>query len=248
MATEKQIEANRQNAAKSSGPRTSEGKARVALNAVKHGLLAQRVVLPHEDEREFEELSLGLEQRLQPVGELEELLVGMIAAHAWRLRRLMLVEKGLFLRHVYALVSRKAHEDEEDAEEDARDAMTDLTKFTVRFGYELPGAYEQGVAELATLTDAARERARRARERAQEAEDARMSPDALLGAAFQSEAYEADAFSRLSRYEAHIQRSMFKALDELQLLQESHSQTTPSTGADASPPLELQEKNGDGSA
>ena len=138
-ATEKQIEANRQNAKKSSGPRTREGKARVALNAVKHGLLAQRVVLPLEDEREFEELSLGLEERLQPVGELEELLVGMIAAHAWRLRRRTLVEKGPFLRHVYALVSRKAQEDEEDAEEDALDAMTDLTKFTVQFGYELDG-------------------------------------------------------------------------------------------------------------
>ena len=49
--------------------------------------------------------------------------------------------------------------------------MTDLTKFTVQFGYELPDAYEQGVAELAKLTDAAKERARRARERGQEAED-----------------------------------------------------------------------------
>ena len=75
-----------------------------------------------------------------------------------------------------------------------------------------------------------------------------MTPDALLGAAFQSEAYEADAFSRLSRYEAHIQRSMFKALDELQLLQEDRTQTTRSAGAATSAPLELQEKNGDGSA
>ena len=86
MATMKQIEANRENAKKSSGPRTSEGKERVALNALKHGLLAQRVVLPNEDDSEFATLSLGLEQRLQPAGELEELLVDMIAAGAWRLR------------------------------------------------------------------------------------------------------------------------------------------------------------------
>ena len=49
MTTEAQIEANRANAQKSTGPRTPEGKATVAQNAVKHGLLARTAVLHGED-------------------------------------------------------------------------------------------------------------------------------------------------------------------------------------------------------
>ena len=45
MASQAQVEANRANAAKSTGPRTSEGKAAVSQNAVKHGLLAEQVVI-----------------------------------------------------------------------------------------------------------------------------------------------------------------------------------------------------------
>jgi hypothetical protein len=47
MATAAQIHANRANAQKSTGPRTAEGKAKVAQNAVQHGLLAQRTIVPN---------------------------------------------------------------------------------------------------------------------------------------------------------------------------------------------------------
>jgi hypothetical protein len=50
MTSTKQIEANRRNALASTGPRTQEGKAIVARNAVKHGLTAQSVLLPDEHE------------------------------------------------------------------------------------------------------------------------------------------------------------------------------------------------------
>jgi hypothetical protein len=46
MTTQAKIDANRRNATKSTGPKTAAGKARVSLNALKHGLSAQTMVLP----------------------------------------------------------------------------------------------------------------------------------------------------------------------------------------------------------
>jgi hypothetical protein len=56
MATQKQIEANRRNAQKSTGPKTEAGKATAKFNALKHGMTAEVAVLPHEDKHSYEEL------------------------------------------------------------------------------------------------------------------------------------------------------------------------------------------------
>jgi hypothetical protein len=96
MTSEKKAEANRRNALKSTGPKTPEGKDAVRLNALKHGLLSQAVLLPGEDEEALKELGQNLKVELQPVGELENLLVDRIIASYWRLRRLGRVEAGIF--------------------------------------------------------------------------------------------------------------------------------------------------------
>ncbi len=56
MATSAQIEANRLNAQKSTGPKTERGKAHARLNAVTHGMTARTImpVLPQEDPKELE--------------------------------------------------------------------------------------------------------------------------------------------------------------------------------------------------
>src|SRR6266481_5959999 len=66
MATIKQIEANRRNALKSTGPRTPEAKAAVRMNALRHGLRARTVVLPAENPQEFHQLCNDLETEWQP--------------------------------------------------------------------------------------------------------------------------------------------------------------------------------------
>ena len=96
MASEKQDRANRQNARKSTGPKTPQGKAAVRLNAAKHGLLSEETLLPGEDGDALEELAERLRAELRPAGELEALLVDRIVAAHWRLRRLGRVEAGVF--------------------------------------------------------------------------------------------------------------------------------------------------------
>jgi hypothetical protein len=53
MTSSRQVQANRRNALKTTGPKTAEGKAAVCLNAMKHGLLSREVLLPGEDEVAF---------------------------------------------------------------------------------------------------------------------------------------------------------------------------------------------------
>jgi hypothetical protein len=96
MASDKQIRANRRNARKSTGPKTQQGKAAVSHNALKHGLLSRQTLLPNEDETSLMRLSEHLHSQLQPVGELESLLVDRIVAAAWRLRRVLAVEAGIY--------------------------------------------------------------------------------------------------------------------------------------------------------
>ena len=94
----KQLEANRRNAQRSTGPRTPAGKARVKFNALKHGLLAKSVILPirsrSEKRSHFDALLAQLIDELKPVGILEDMLVEKIAVSYWRLRRALRAEAG----------------------------------------------------------------------------------------------------------------------------------------------------------
>ena len=107
MASERQVRANRENARRSTGPRTEEGKAVVRMNAVRHGLLSSKARHSDEDKKVFESFRERLYMGLQPEGGLEELLADMVCASAWRLRRLMSVEAGLFEREYDDYISKK---------------------------------------------------------------------------------------------------------------------------------------------
>jgi hypothetical protein len=90
-------EASRRNGAKSRGPKTSEGRARSAQNALKHGLCALKyVVLPDESAAEFHALQEALMAELAPVGALQLVLARRVAVAAWRLARADRMETELF--------------------------------------------------------------------------------------------------------------------------------------------------------
>src|SRR5262252_449032 len=100
MTNERQAEANRQNAKKSTGPRTPAGKRVVALNGMKHGLLSREALVKGESEADLVAFGKRLQAQLMPVGELELLFVDRIVSTAWRLRRLVAVETMLFDREI----------------------------------------------------------------------------------------------------------------------------------------------------
>ena len=87
MATEAQINANRANAKKSTGPVTPAGKAASSMNALKHGLTAKALVIPGETAEDFTAFHSSVVDDLAPSGALQEELASRIALLLWRLRR-----------------------------------------------------------------------------------------------------------------------------------------------------------------
>src|SRR5437879_284048 len=75
-AYERRIQANRQNALRSTGPKTARGKRSVARNAIKHGILAREVVITtgdgEENLEEFDTLVTDLSEYYEPIGVVEE--------------------------------------------------------------------------------------------------------------------------------------------------------------------------------
>jgi hypothetical protein len=93
MASLKQIEANRRNAQKSTGPRTEAGKAVSRLNALKTGIDAQiHLALAYEDPKEIEALTLEYYNRFAPDTPDERCLVDALISDEWSLRRFRAVE------------------------------------------------------------------------------------------------------------------------------------------------------------
>jgi len=95
MPTDAQIRANRRNAQRSTGPRTTEGKQRSSCNAVKHALTARLVVLPWEDIGDYFELHGALLRQYQPEYPSEMFLVDQLAQNWWRLNRSRRFETGM---------------------------------------------------------------------------------------------------------------------------------------------------------
>ena len=75
MPTERQLEANRANSVRSTGPKGLLGKARSSMNACKHGLTAQTVVIEDEDPAQFDVLRDALQEEFDPHSLMERELV-----------------------------------------------------------------------------------------------------------------------------------------------------------------------------
>jgi hypothetical protein len=126
MATEAQINANRRNAAKSTGPKTTQGKAAVAMNALKHGLRARRDVVLGEEQEEFDLHRKQFFEELAPVGKLETTLAGRIVSLTWRLQRAERLQNEVFDALVTVeLAESMAEFEDELSPEQVQELMSD---------------------------------------------------------------------------------------------------------------------------
>lgn len=99
MASTKQIEANRRNALRSTGPKTPEGKKASARNPIRHGVHARELVLPGENAAELMKLYRRVIRLWKPTAVDERRLVAEMVTIEWRQMRLRRYAKRLLYFH-----------------------------------------------------------------------------------------------------------------------------------------------------
>src|SRR5437764_2146339 len=92
MTTLNQVEANRLNAQKSTGPRSDAGRSISAANALKSGIYSTREVLPNEDAAALEALTRGYHDHFKPATPDERDLVDDLVSYTWLKRRFRRME------------------------------------------------------------------------------------------------------------------------------------------------------------
>jgi hypothetical protein len=96
MATAAQINANRENARKSTGPRTPRGKAISSRNSLVHGMTSGKFLPPDGDPNEFFQLLDQFRDRFQPFDEVEDALVERLVAAEFKMRSVRYLDAGIF--------------------------------------------------------------------------------------------------------------------------------------------------------
>jgi hypothetical protein len=99
MTTKKQTEANRLNAKKSTGPATPEGKAASSMNRLRDGLYSSTVILPNENQSEFDQLHRRNQELFQSPDAAHQLLVDQLTVAQWKMLRAEVIEAGVLIQH-----------------------------------------------------------------------------------------------------------------------------------------------------
>jgi hypothetical protein len=199
----KQQKANRLSALRSTGPRTAAGKEQVRWNAVKHGLLAQKLLIPGEDQEALEELSRRMRAELQPVGVEEEALVERMIECCWRLRRPARVEAGIFITEYCAVQKNRARR------EALRHTHLEGDESTMD---ELSRKIEQ----MPAFTGKVKHQQKLARQALAAEQEIVRHAEGNTPTVAQAFTRGADALLKLSRYETAIERTYYRAAHELQ--------------------------------
>ncbi len=174
MATERQITANRENAKKSTGPKTPEGRAAVRLNSLKHGLSAKALIVMGEKAADLEAHLEALVEEHQPATLTEMILVRQLAIAAWRQLRLFRQEAGFYYNEGVSCESNDFYQGLDEDSRLAHIASADVASVkTLAYFHRVEVRLERTIR--ATLEDLGRHRA------------ARLAPACLIKAAKQTQ-------------------------------------------------------------
>jgi hypothetical protein len=127
MTSLRQIESNRHNALKSTGPKTELGKQHSRRNATRHGLTAETVIQFLEDEQDYKAFELSVTSDFDARTAVERELVLRLAGVLWRLRRATAIESGLLQIHS-GTVGTSAPENKASVRQSATTAMAAIAE------------------------------------------------------------------------------------------------------------------------
>jgi hypothetical protein len=197
MTSLRQLQANRQNARSSTGPRTDEGKRRSRRNALRHGLTAETVIELLEDSEDYKAFEAAIISDYDAHTAVERELVLRLASLLWRIRRATAIETDL-LRIQAELMRdrRKIREDEQPQQNDVVRTLRIASSFRLR---QPAGASADNAA-------------------AEDDEGETLNTDDLAAARGLTHCFlrlvhlDQGAFERLGRYEAALWRQIIQTM------------------------------------
>jgi len=201
----KHLLANRANALLSTGPRTTDGKARSAQNAFRHGLRARldpAALVPATEQSDYADFLRDIRDQLDPQSALEDLLVERIALLGWKLRRHAQAEA-----HLLDLANQRELDRIQALNRAAQEQHDHQLAHNQRYRIKTP----LPPPNLQPLPS--------------------PEPAAHLLARFSHSDPSANPLATLQRYESATERAFYKALIQYRILS-TNSTTTPQAAAD----------------
>ena len=140
--SKRKLAANRANAQKSTGPRSTTGLEKVSQNRTVHGLCGRFKVLPSENQAEYDDLLRRFLQAEQPADDVERELVAKMARHTWLSERAIRFQEACFL-------FQPQTPEQEAKERQSVGVLKDIAVY-LRYQAHHDRAYQRAAKELAT--------------------------------------------------------------------------------------------------
>jgi hypothetical protein len=203
MTSFRQIEINRRNALKSTGPKTINGKRSSRRNALRHGLTAETVIEGLEDTEDYRAFEAAIISDYDAQTAVERELVLRLASLLWRMRRAISIETDLL--RIQAEILRERRNDFGPADHDLGDGLDRVA------GGQLGNTFDEG-----EHADAPHDRCEHLDD---QPESTPMTSRALTYSFLRLGNLDNGAFERLARYNAALWRQTAQALLLLQSTQ-----------------------------